>query len=266
MHAEFSPIHMENMRILYLNTEIAESIKLGQLLVNRLQGNGIITIDSYPSTASNQVMTVKFLTQYDIIIFDGTIEKEAELNNSKYDFLNPSILLRDNFFVVTRNTLPMNIVPPHSNLNQFDALRKNLYKIDKNRFEDSSIDNTISNESIVDWIQHEICQFIKTHEESQRPKSAIDILENLKTDVSSVMSRYEQPEKKQIFVSFRGRYQKEKYYEYNVDDVKNWIKNTYHNKDVDEWDDPFTYNSEALTSELMPEQRLCGQEVCHIMD
>lgn len=256
MHAEFSPIHMENMRILYLNTEIAESIKLGQLLVNRLQGNGIITIDSYPSTASNQVMIVKFLTQYDIIIFDGTIEKEAELNNSKYDFLNPSILLRDNFFVVTRNTLPMNIVPPHSNLNQFDALRKNLYKIDMNRFEDSSIDNTISNESIVDWILQEVNQFIENHEESQRPKSAINILENLKTDVSSVMSRYEQPEKKQIFVSFRGRYQKEKYYEYNVDDVKNWIKNTYHNKDVDEWDDPFTYNSEALTSELMPEQRL----------
>ena len=256
MHTKFSPIHMENMRILYLNTEIAESIKLGQLLVDRLQGNGIITIDSYPSTASNQVMIIKFLTQYDIIIFDGTIEKEAELNNSKYDFLNPSILLRDNFFVVTRNTLPMNIVPPHSNLNQFDALRKNLYKIDKNRFEDSLIDDTISNENIVDWILQEVNQFIENHEESQRPKSAIDILENLKTDVSSVMSRNEQPEKKQIFVSFRGRYQKEKYYEYNVDDVKNWIKNTYHNKDVDEWDDPFTYDSEALTSELMPEQRL----------
>lgn len=247
---------MENLKILYLNTGIAESMKLGQLLVNRLQDNGTFTIDLYPSTEANQVVIIKFLTQYDIIIFDGTIEKDAKLNNSKYDFLNPSILLRDNFFVVSRNTLPMNIVPPHSNLNQFDALRKNMYKIDKNRFEGTSIDATISNESIVDWIQQEVNQFIETHEESQKPKTALDILKNLKNDVSSVMSRYEQPKKKQIFVSFRGRYQKEKYYDYNVDDVKNWIKNTHHNNDKDDWDDPFTYDSEALTSELMPEQRL----------
>jgi hypothetical protein len=211
---------MENLKILYLNTGIAESMKLGQLLVNRLQDNGTFTIDLYPSTEANQVVIIKFLTQYDIIIFDGTIEKDAKLNNSKYDFLNPSILLRDNFFVVSRNTLPMNIVPPHSNLNQFDALRKNMYKIDMNRFEGTSIDATISNESIVDWIQQEVNQFIETHEESQKPKTALDILKNLKNDVSSVMSRYEQPKKKQIFVSFRGRYQKEKYYDYNVDTVK----------------------------------------------
>ena len=146
------------MNILYLNTDIFGSVELGQLLANRLQGDDII-IESFPSTEVTLVMTFKYLTRYDIIIFDGTIEDDTELNNAKYDFLDPSILLRDNFFVVTRNTLPMNIVPPHSNLNQFVALRNNMYQIDKNRFEDFSNDRPISNEAIVDWIRQEIKKF-----------------------------------------------------------------------------------------------------------
>lgn len=243
------------MRILYLNTDTTDSNELGLLLANRLQEDEFI-IESYPVTAATQIMIVEFLTQYDIIIFDGTIENNAELNNSKYDFLDPSILLRDNFFVVTRNTLPMNVVPPHSNLNLFDALRNNMYQIDRNRFEDSSIDDTISNEAIVDWVQQEIKKFVTTHEDFHRPETALDVLGNLKNDVNSVMAQHGQSQKKQIFVSFRGRYQKEKYYGFNVDGVKEWIKNTYHEKDKDEWDDPFIYDSGALTSELMPEQRL----------
>lgn len=246
---------MEEMKILYLNTETADSIDLGQLLVNRLQGDGVI-IESHPATAATQVMIVEFLTQYDIIIFDGTIENDAEFNNTKYDFLDPSILLRDNFFVVTLNTLPMNIVPPHSNLNQFDALRNNTYQIDKNRFDGSSVDGTIPNETIVDWIQQEIKKYLTTHEDYHRPETALDVLGNLKNDVSSVMVKPEECQKKHIFVSFRGRYQAEKYYGYNVDDVKDWIKNTYHEKDQKKWDEPFTYDSGSLTSELMPEQRL----------
>lgn len=243
------------MKTIYLESHTPESIDLGQLLVNRLQGDGVI-IESHPATAATQVMIVEFLTQYDIIIFDGTIENDAELNNAKYDFLDPSILLRDNFFVVTRNTLPMNIEPPHSNLNQFDALRNNMYQIDKNRFDDSFIDGTISNEAIVDWIQQEIKSFIATHEDYHKPETPLEVFGNLKNDVGAVMAQYAQSKKKQIFVSFRGRYQTEKYYGFNIDDVKEWIKNTYHEKDKDEWDDPFIYDSGALTSELMPEQRL----------
>ncbi len=246
---------MKELKILYLKTNITESVELGQLLVNRLQGKGVI-IESYPATAAAQGMILEFLTQYDIIIFDGTIENDAELNNAKYDFLDPSILLRDNFFVVTRNTLPMNIVPPHSNLNQFVALRNSMYQIDKNRFEDSTIDGTISNEVIADWIRQEIKKFVTTHEDYHRPKTALDVFENLKNDVSAVMDQHTQSHKKHIFVSFRGRYQTEEYYGFNIGGVKDWIKNTYHNRDKDEWDDPFTYDSGALTSELMPEQRL----------
>lgn len=252
------------MKVLFLNAVTQKSIELGQLLVNRLQGDWVI-IESHPATAATQVMIVEFLTQYDIIIFDGTIENDAELNNAKYDFLDPSILLRDNFFVVTRNTLPMNIVPPHSNLNQFDALRNNTYQIDKNRFGDSFIDGTISNEAIVDWIQQEIKKFVATHEDCLRPETPLEVLGNLKCDVGSVMAQHEQSKKKQIFVSFRGRYQNGKqakdedkryYYGYDIDGVKEWIKNTYHEKEKDEWEDPFIYDSGALTSELMPEQRL----------
>lgn len=244
------------MKIIYLNTDTPESIKLGKLLANRLQGDDAIIVESFPSIEATPVMIVKFLTQCDIIIFDGTIESDAELNNSKYDFLDPSILLRDNFFVVTRNTLPMNIVPPHSNLNQFDALRNNTYQIDKNRFEDSPIDCTISSEAIVDWIQQEIKKFIAAHEDYRKPQTPLWVLGNLKSDVSSVMAQYERSKKKQAFVSFRGRYQTEKYYGFNVADVKAWIKNTYHAKDKDEWEEPFTYDGGVLTSELMPEQRL----------
>lgn len=243
------------MKTIYLESQTPESIELGQLLENRLQGDGVI-FESYHATAATQVMIVEFLTQYDIIIFDGTIENDAELNNAKYDFLDPSILLRDNFFVVTRNTLPMNIVPPHSNLNQFDALRNNTYQIDKNRFDDSFINGTIPNGTIVDWIQQEIKKFVMTHEDYHRPETALDVLGNLKNDVCSVMAKPEEYQKKHIFVSFRGRYQTEEYYGFNIGGVKDWIKNTYHNRDKDEWDDPFTYDSGALTSELMPEQRL----------
>ena len=195
-----------------------ESLELGQLLVNRLQGKGVI-IESYPATAAAQGMILEFLAQYDIIIFDGTIENDAELNNAKYDFLDPSILLRDNFFVVTRNTLPMNIVPPHSNLNQFVALRNSMYQIDKNRFEDSTIDGTISNEVIVDWIRQEIKKFVTTYEGYNRPKTALDVFENLKNDVSAVMGQHAQSQKKQIFISFRGRYQTEEYYGFNIGGV-----------------------------------------------
>lgn len=134
---------MKEVKLLYLNTDISESIDLGQLLANRLQGDRAI-IESYPAIAATPVKILGFLTRYDIIIFDGTIEDNAELNNAKYDFLDPSILLRDNFFVITRNTLPMNIVPPHSNLNQFGALRSNMYQIDRNRFENSSNDALVS--------------------------------------------------------------------------------------------------------------------------
>lgn len=243
------------MKILLLNTETTESVELGQFLVDKLQGDGVI-IESYHATAATQVMIVELLPKYDIVIFDGTIENDTELNNLKYDFLDPSILLRDNFFVVTRNTLPMNIVPPHSNLNQFDALRNNMYQIDKNRFDDSSVDRTLPNEAIVDWIQQEIKKFMTSHEDYHRPENALDVLGNLKNDVSAVMAKQEELQKKQIFVSFRGRYQTEKYYGFNVYGVKDWIKNTYHKKDKEDWDDPFIYDCGSLTSELMPEQRL----------
>lgn len=67
--------------------------------------------------------------------------------------------------MVTHNTLPMNFVPPHSNLNQFGALRSNMYQIDRNRFDDSSFNGIISNDTIVDWIQQEIKSFIAAHED-----------------------------------------------------------------------------------------------------
>ena len=70
-------------------TETSESSELGQLLKIRLQVEGILTIDSYLSTDVTQVMIVKFIPQYDFFIFDGTIEKDAELTNAKYDFLDP---------------------------------------------------------------------------------------------------------------------------------------------------------------------------------
>lgn len=244
------------MKVLFLNAVTQKSIELGQLLAKRFQEDDTIIVEPFPSTEATQLMIIEVLTQYDIIIFDGTIENDAELNNAKYDFLDPSILLRDNFFVVTRNTLPMNIVPPHSNLNQFDALRNNMYQIDKNRFGDSFIDGTISNEAIVDWIQQEIKSFIATHEDYHKPGTPLEVLGNLKNDVGAVMVQYAQSKKKQIFVSFRGRYQTEKYYGFDVDDVKEWIKNIHHEKDKEEWDDPFIYDSGVLTSELMPEQRL----------
>ena len=42
---------MEEVKILYLNAETMESVELGQLLVNRLQGKGVI-IESYPATVA----------------------------------------------------------------------------------------------------------------------------------------------------------------------------------------------------------------------
>lgn len=244
--------------ILYIKTGSVAGETLVSSIANELKRmkDTIVIIDAILSTELNLSKILEFLTQYDIIIFDGTIEKDTVLNNAKYDFLDPSILLRDNFFVVTRNTLPMNIVPPHSNLNQFDALRNNTYQIDKNRFDDSFINGTIPNGTIVDWIQQEIKKFVMTHEDYHRPETALDVLGNLKNDVCSVMAKPEECQKKHIFVSFRGRYQTEEYYGFNIGGVKDWIKNTYHNRDKDEWDDPFTYDSGALTSELMPEQRL----------
>lgn len=103
-------------------------------------------------------------------------------------------------------------------------------------------------------------KFVTTHEGYHRPKTALDVFENLKNDVSAVMGQYAQSQKKQIFVSFRGRYQTEEYYGFNIGGVKDWINNTYHNRDKDEWDDPFTYDSGALTSELMLEQRLINKQ------
>ena len=200
---------MKEVKLLYLNTDISESVDLRQLLVNRLQEDRAI-IESYPAIAATPVIILEFLTRYDIIIFDGTIEDNAELNNAKYDFLDPSIQLRDNFFVITRNTLPMNIVPAHSNLNQFGALRNNMYQIDRNRFDDSSNDGIISNNTIVDWIQQEIKSFIATHEDYHKPKTPLEVIGNLKNDVGFIMNQYKRPQKKQIFVSFRGRYQNDK--------------------------------------------------------
>ena len=248
---------MKGIKILYLSSGTADSDMTGDILANKLQAmrTCTITVDFVYATDVNQVIIIELLTQYDILIFDGTIENDAELNNSKYDFLDTSILLRDNFFVITRNTLPMNIVPPNSNLKQFDALRNNLYQIDQNRFE-SSYNTGFSNEEIVNWIWGRLNDFVSSYKEFKRPKNAMKILENLKDDIRSVMDQYEQPKKKQIFVSFRGRYQTEKYYGFNVDEVKDWIKNTYHEKDCKNWDEPFTYDSGALTSELMPEQRV----------
>ena len=53
------------MKILFLNTDTAESVELVQLLVDRLQGDGVI-IESYYETVASQVMIVELLTKYDI--------------------------------------------------------------------------------------------------------------------------------------------------------------------------------------------------------
>lgn len=243
------------MKILFLFTDTTESIKLGQLVVTRLRDNDTIIVEQYPSTKVTNSMIFEFLTRYDIIIFDGSIENNAALNNAKYDFLDLSTLSLDNFFVVTRNTLPMNFVPPHSNLNQYDALINNMYQIDKNRVENSSIEDIISNETIVNWVQQEIKMYVAMHEDYHRPETMSEVLYNLRNGVGLVMNPNKPSKKKQIFISFRGHYQTEKYYGFNIDDVKDWIKNTYHAKDIEEWDDPFIYDSGVLTSELMPEQR-----------
>ena len=240
------------MKILYLMTETPESSELGQLLKSRLQVEGILTIDSYLSTDVTQVMIVKFIPQYDFFIFDGTIEKDAELNSAKYDFLDPAFLKLKNFFVVTRNILPMNIVPYKCNLNQFEALRNAIYQIDRNRLNACNNNIIIPNGDIIDWIQQEINQYTATYGDVER----LQTFGNLIREICSTMTYYGQSKKKQIFVSFRGRYQQNEFYGYNIGKVKDWIKNTYHEKDSDEWDEPFTYDSGALSSELMPEQRV----------
>ena len=165
---------MKTVKILYLSNSTADSELLGKLLVGKLQEVKTcnLVIDSIDSSEVSQVSIIKALTLYDVLIFDGTIETDVDLRNSIYDFLNPSILKRDNFFVVTRNTLPMNIVPPHSNLNQFEAILSNTYQIDKNRFEHTVNDGVIPNEEVVDWIYQELNQFLASYDETQRPETA----------------------------------------------------------------------------------------------
>ncbi len=87
------------MKIHYLNTETSASLELGRLLAKKLQESETSIVELFPSAKATQILIVNFLTQYDIIIFDGTIENDAELNNSKYNFLEPSMLLRDNFVI-----------------------------------------------------------------------------------------------------------------------------------------------------------------------
>lgn len=182
---------MKEIKILYLSSGTADSEMTGNLNAGNLNAMETCTIitKSICSANVNHVMIMDLLTKHDILIFDGTIEDDAELNNAKYDFLDPFILLQDNFFVVTRNTLPMNLVPPHSNLNQFNALRNNMYQIDRNRLDDSSVGGTVSNEGITSWVQQEIKKFLTIHKDYNRPETSLDVLENLKKDVTSVMAQ-----------------------------------------------------------------------------
>ena len=146
----------------------------------------------------------------------------------------------------------MNIVPYKCNLDQFDSLKNDIYQIDRNRLNASNDNIIIPNNDIIDWIQQEINQYTVTYGDVERPQT----FENLISEIGSTMTYYGQSKKKQIFVSFRGRYQQNEFYGYNIGNVKDWIKNIYHEKDSEEWDEPFTYDSGALSNELMPEQRV----------
>lgn len=55
---------MEEMKILYLNTETTESVELGQLLAQRFLEDATIIVESFPSADATQVMIVGFLTQF----------------------------------------------------------------------------------------------------------------------------------------------------------------------------------------------------------
>ena len=248
---------ISSIKLLYINTGTHGSQVLGSVLVNGLQEISACSfdVDTVEASAIGLHYVIEFLTQYDIVIFDGTIEADPELCDSIYDIIDLPLLFRDNFWVVTRNTLPMNVVPLHSNVSQFDALRKDMYQIDSNRL-DSSVGTLISDKDVLRWVKDEMIRFIDTHEELNRPETVSDVLMNAHDEARDVVSRYEQKDRKSIFVSFRGRYQENEYYGYDIASVKRWIKDVYHKDDSDEWNEPFTYDSGSLTSELMPEQRV----------
>ena len=248
---------ISSIKLLYINTGTHGSQVLGSVLVNGLQDISACSfdVDTVEASAICLHYVIGYLTQYDIVIFDGTIEADSELRDSIYDILDKFILLRDNFWVVTRNTLPMNVVPLHSNICKFDALRNNMYQIDSNRL-DSSAGALISDKDILRWVKDEMVRFLDNHDGLSRPENVSEMLMSVQSDVRTVMSRYDQKDRKSIFVSFRGRYQENEYYGYNVASVKRWIKEVFHKDDSDEWNEPFTYDSGSLTNELMPEQRV----------
>ena len=247
---------MKNLRILFLKTNSNKSKELGDMLVENLQAinNYSITVEIRASEELDLLQLFKIISNYDIHIFDGTIERSNEDKGLNYDFIDPILYWHESFFIVSRNTIPMNLVPPKCNISRLDSLRNNMYHVDGNKIETVNNADAISNEEIVDWIKQELIDFIARNPDFQRPQSPVSYVINTINDIELINKVHDKPKKNQIFLSFRGKYQTRKYHDYNVNDVKDEIKQ-YHNFSS-EWDEPFSYGSASLTEEFMPEQRI----------
>ena len=153
---------MKNLRILFLKTNSNKSKELGDMLVENLQAinNYSITVEIRASEELDLLQLFKIISNYDIHIFDGTIERSNEDKGLNYDFIDPILYWHESFFIVSRNTIPMNLVPPKCNISRLDSLRNNMYHVDGNKIETVNNADAISNEEIVDWIKQELIDFI----------------------------------------------------------------------------------------------------------
>lgn len=210
----------------------------------------IVNIAVFDSAQISYADFIRIIQNTDIQILDGSIEPLNGELGQNYENIEPSFIYWNTFWIVSRNTLPINIIPQKSNINKFDSLRCHEYQLDGNN---ESKTDKINNTNIIEWIVNEILKIIPKNKR-ERIKNLENLNKRIKLEVNEAFHLGSSKKKKQTFLSFRGRYQNEKYFGYNIEDVVNEIK-SYHSN-CDEWEIPYYYESASLTEEFMPEQRI----------
>ena len=229
-----------------------------------------------PIIDGNQYDMLKACMEDDIVIFDGSIEKDENGNwDSNYAAATANAMAMDNVLVVSRTRLPFN----------YQALRTNVPELGQEKRDNyGNPCYEYSNDDIILWMKSELEKMSKPSIVMKENGSTIELqprlpvpdrfkmiippLDKLGNVMNDLFSKQNDRMKDSIefmnsirkrgaFISYRSHYYNEKYYGINAgEDLVKIIKDRHNDENY-----PVTIYAEGeIASEFMTEQKRWGVE------
>ena len=202
------------------------------------------------------------LSHDDIVIFDGSIEKDENGNwDSNYAAATLNSNISPNIKVVSRTQLPINFVPRCTNVPLLGDEKTIVVDGDVQRVK------TYTNDDIIEWLKKDLLKMFqdgllpfpsqyKLDENlnfslSMNGRQALELVEKNRNIQSQLLDDLSLPRRGGAFISYLSYYDKNAINEKTVHSLIEHIKNKHKNDNY-----PVTWYSEgAIVSEFLTEQR-----------